>query len=285
MKGNSAVGLYSSAYRLLESTLFISYAFVAAVLPTLSRLCPTTSPTIAEAYALGLKGIVAVLLPIGTAFVLFAEPVIRLIYGDDFLPAVSAMRLLGAAAALYGVSYLGSYLLVSQDRTRVIPWVTAAVAVLNIALNLALIPDLLVQRRGAGDEHLRSLACARLHRLCAQPPRVDGGRPHRRRASARLPRDGSRCGSRSARRSSGCSSRWSPTSAIVAAFERVVFREDFDRIAAAVPVAAARPGPKLSEPFTSAPRRRARRTPGGAPVAVGDARQALARGRASLRSR
>ena len=38
LKGNDAVGFYGVAYRLLESTLFITYTFVAALLPTLSRL-------------------------------------------------------------------------------------------------------------------------------------------------------------------------------------------------------------------------------------------------------
>ena len=235
MKGNAAVGLYSSAYRLLESTLFISYAFVAAVLPTLSRLGRKTSPTIAHAYALGLKGIVAVLLPVGAVFVLFAEPVIGLVYGDDFLPAISAMRLLGAAAALYGVSYLGSYVLVSQNRTRVIPVVAAAVAALNIVLNLALIPRYSFDGAAlATSISEASLALGFTALAIGTSGRIAVGRIV---AGPVL----------------GCIAMlavwlvlgdaiiWMVLSliayaAIVACFEWAVFREDFDRIAAAVRV-------------------------------------------------
>lgn len=139
-KGNSVVGLYGAAYRLLESTLFLSYAFVAAAVPTLSRLRRDTRPSIAEAYEATSKVLLAVLLPLGAGFALFAEPVTLLLYGAEFEGAVIAVRLLGGAAALYGISYLSSYVLVSQNRQRSIAWITAAVAAENILLNLLLIP-------------------------------------------------------------------------------------------------------------------------------------------------
>jgi O-antigen/teichoic acid export membrane protein len=139
-KGNGAVGLYGAAYRLLESTLFLSYAFVAAAVPTLSRLRRETTPSIAEGYETSAKVMVAVLLPLGVGFALFAEPVTLLLYGDEFEAATGAVRLLGGAAALYGISYLSAYVLLSQNRQRAIAWITGVVAVENILLNLVLIP-------------------------------------------------------------------------------------------------------------------------------------------------
>ncbi len=140
IKGNDAVGIYSSAYRLLESTLFISYAFVAAAVPTLSRLTRYSVPPVSEAFALATKAICAALLPIGVGFVFYAEPVIELLYGSEYAEAVSVMRLLGGAAALYGLTYLSSYVLVAQGRAKIIPWVTGVVMAENILLNLILIP-------------------------------------------------------------------------------------------------------------------------------------------------
>jgi O-antigen/teichoic acid export membrane protein len=139
-KGNVAVGYYGAAYRLLESTLFISYGFVAALLPTLSRLSRTSSPTIGEASALGFKVIVTMLLPLAAVFVALAEPIVRLAFGTSFAPAVPAVRLLGGAVALYGVAYLAYYVLVAQHRQRVLPIITAAVLAFNVAANLVAIP-------------------------------------------------------------------------------------------------------------------------------------------------
>jgi O-antigen/teichoic acid export membrane protein len=139
-KGNVPVGYYGAAYRLLESTLFISYGFVSALLPTLSRLSRETTPTIAEAAALGFKVIVTMLLPLGAVFVALAEPIVHIAFGKSFDPAVPAVRLLGGAVALYGVSYLAYYVLVAQHRQRVLPIVTAAVLAFNVLANLVAIP-------------------------------------------------------------------------------------------------------------------------------------------------
>jgi O-antigen/teichoic acid export membrane protein len=140
IKGNEAVGVYGIATQLLESTLFISFAFVSAMVPTLARLGTDTRPSLGSAYEGALKVLVTLLLPIGIGFVFFARPVIHLLYAGSYSSAVMPMKLIGGAAALYGVSYLSSYLLIAQSRTMLVGWVTAAVALLNVALNLALIP-------------------------------------------------------------------------------------------------------------------------------------------------
>jgi len=140
IKGDVAVGIYGAAYRLLESTLFLGYNVVTAAYPTMSRLDRSTSPTIGEAYEAALKALVVIFLPIGAFLVLFGGPFISLVYGDAFDEAENAVRLLGAAAALYPISYLSGYVLVSQDRQRLIPWITGAVAAENVVLNLLVIP-------------------------------------------------------------------------------------------------------------------------------------------------
>jgi O-antigen/teichoic acid export membrane protein len=135
-----AVGLYGAAYRLLESTLVLSYAVAVAMLPTLSRLSRSSVPSLAEAYEGALKVIALTLVPVGCVFALFAGALMDALYGAEYATAASALRLLGGAAALYGVSHLGLYVLISQSRQRTIPWITGAVVVLNVSLNLLLIP-------------------------------------------------------------------------------------------------------------------------------------------------
>jgi len=138
---NTQVGLYSAAYRVLESTLFLTYVFTWTTLPALSRLRRDTTPPIAQAYEGALKVILVMLLPVGTGLLLFADTLIDGLYGRPYAEAASAVRLLGGAAALYGVTYLSTYLLVGQDRQRIVPWVTGGLALGNIALNLVLIPS------------------------------------------------------------------------------------------------------------------------------------------------
>jgi len=140
LKDDTAVGLYGAAARLIETPLFLSAAFVAALVPVLSRLTPTTNPPAVQVYEAGLKILTAGLTPVAACFVVFAEPLMRLFYGGQFTEAASATRLLGSTILLLGLAQLSLNVLISQDRQRIIPWIAAAVSVENIGLNFLLIP-------------------------------------------------------------------------------------------------------------------------------------------------
>lgn len=141
MKDGAAVGIYGAAYRLLETTLFLSYAFGAALLPALSRADRTTTPSLATLFGAATKVVAITLVPLGLTFALFARPIVDLLYGDAYGAAAAPLRLLGGAAAFYGWSYLASGTLIAGRRQRLIPWVTGAVMVQNIALNLIFVPS------------------------------------------------------------------------------------------------------------------------------------------------
>lgn len=140
MKGGTAVGLYSAAYRALESTFFVVYGFEAALFPTLARLRRDTTPPVGQMYALAVKAVVALMTPVGLAFLLYARPILRLLYGGEYVPATTAMQWLGGAAALYGVSFMSSSLLVAQDAAKKVAWATGLIMLENIVLNLIFIP-------------------------------------------------------------------------------------------------------------------------------------------------
>ncbi len=140
IKDETAVGLYGASTRLIEAPLFLGAAFVAALVPILSRLTPTTDPPAGQVYEVGLKVLTAALTPIAACFVVFAEPLMRLIYGEPFTEAASATRLLGPIIVVIGLAQLSSYLLISQNRQRVIPWIAAVISAENIGLNFLLVP-------------------------------------------------------------------------------------------------------------------------------------------------
>ena len=138
--GNAAVGVYGVAYRLLESTLFISYSFVAALMPTLARASRDSDPPLGVAFEGGAKLMVATLLPLGAVFALFPEPILTLIYGSEFDDAIGPLRWLAPATAVYGLGFLSATLLIAQGRQGLLPWFTGAILVINVVLNLLLIP-------------------------------------------------------------------------------------------------------------------------------------------------
>jgi O-antigen/teichoic acid export membrane protein len=134
------VGNYGAAYRLLETTLFLSWSIGAAVYPVFSRLSRDSQPPIARLYERSLQLVIAVTLPLAVGAAILAGPLIDLLYTSEFSHAADALVLLSPTIALFPVAYITGYLLVSQNRQIVSTYTYGFVAIENILLNLYLIP-------------------------------------------------------------------------------------------------------------------------------------------------
>ena len=77
---------------------------------------------------------------------MLAYPLIDLLYGSDFEDAALPLILLAPTIFLYPPTYIAAYVLISQDRQSALAWVYGSVAVVNIGLNLVLIPAVLARR-------------------------------------------------------------------------------------------------------------------------------------------
>lgn len=137
---NSEVGLYNAAYRLVEATMFITWSIAHAALPWLARQDDGRSEALARGCELGLKGVTAVLMPIGVLFCILAEPLIELFYGPGYEGAITSLRFLAITSVLYGLNYFSAMVLVSRRRPTAFIRTALVVIVQNIAFNLVLIP-------------------------------------------------------------------------------------------------------------------------------------------------
>ena len=182
LNGNAAVGIYGAAYRLFEGTAFFSTLFGLSAYPALSRLGRDTRPTIGEAYEKGCKALGVILVPVGVGLILFAEPIVSLLYGSEYSDSVTVLRLLGGATPLWGLLTFTMFVLAAVGQQKVIGWVLAVGVAVNVALNLALIPPYSVDGAAAAmtislaviDVALIVLAVRatgrlRLIRVCAGP--------------------------------------------------------------------------------------------------------------------
>ena len=135
-----AVGLYSIGYKFSDMMDTIALAAVAPVSTLLVAAWPSELPTFRKrtrtsALAFATFGGVAV-----AAFWPSADPLIRLLYGDRFVPGADAARLLVLGAAVMSLILLGVFLLASASKQRHYPAVALAGLILNVVLNLVLIP-------------------------------------------------------------------------------------------------------------------------------------------------
>ncbi len=139
-ENDAVVGDYGAAYRLLESTLFISWSIGTAVYPVFSRLSRTSETPIGAVFEGALKLGAALTLPLAVGAAVLAYPLIDLLYGSDFEDGAVPLMLLAPTIFLYPPTYIAAYVLISQDRQSELAWVYGSVAVVNIGLNLVLIP-------------------------------------------------------------------------------------------------------------------------------------------------
>jgi O-antigen/teichoic acid export membrane protein len=154
LSGESEVGIYAAAYRLVEGTQFIAWALAGAMLPWLAR-AELNAPGLglARGYELGLKAINSLLIPLGMVSVLFASPLVRLLYGPKFAASVLPLRLLGLTAALYGIQFFASTTFIARNAAGTFVRILAAVVVFNLVGNVVAIP-----RYGAGGAAAVALA-------------------------------------------------------------------------------------------------------------------------------
>ena len=140
-ESDAVVGQYGAAYRLLESTLFISWSIGTAVYPVFSRLSRTTATPVSAVYEGALKLALSLTLPLAVGAAVLAYPLMELLYGSEFRDGASALILLAPTIVLYPPTYLAAYVLIGQDRQGTLAWVYGAAALVNIGLNTILIPE------------------------------------------------------------------------------------------------------------------------------------------------
>ena len=139
---NAEVGQYGAAYRLIEATMFVSWAFGGAITPWLSRHGADATVSLTRGYELGLKALVAMLLPIAAFFAVYAEPLIDLLYGSVYADAVTPLRLLAGMTVLFGINTFLAILMISRDQPGEFTRAAAVVIVQNVTFNFILIPPL-----------------------------------------------------------------------------------------------------------------------------------------------
>lgn len=140
MVGNEVVGWYNAAYRLMFVFLSIYTVYLAAIFPVMSKFYKTSDEYLKLSYERSYKYLLIISLPMAFGTTLLADKIILLIYGNGYIPAIFALQILIWTIPLLFINGLSGYLLGAINRQMVLTKITFIGAVLNIILNLLLIP-------------------------------------------------------------------------------------------------------------------------------------------------
>lgn len=139
-KGPDKVGLYSAATRFTESFTIIPMALMSSLLPLMSKYYEESKKNFDMAYQLSFKYLLTFIIPIAFGVTIFSNQIVSFLYGKGFLPCNQALRILIWAEVFVFLGVVNNSILISSNKQKIDPIFTGASALVNIILNLFLIP-------------------------------------------------------------------------------------------------------------------------------------------------
>ncbi len=140
LSGSEAVGLYGASYKIFEFALVFPTFFVNSIYPIMVRRFKDGQERLMETvrYSGLFLFVVSV---VGSVVGYFLAPwMIRVVAGPEFAESAQALRLLLLGLPIFYLSALFLWLLITLGKQKQIPFIYAAGAIFNVALNLILIP-------------------------------------------------------------------------------------------------------------------------------------------------
>ena len=140
MKGAADVGIYSLAYKILESLLFFPAMFIGLVMPLLSKYALTAKEKFSQVsqQALDILLVFAFPLIIGTLFL--SPRIITLIAGQEFILSAGVLNILIFAVGIIFLGVLFSNMIISLKEQRRLTYIYGLGVIFNLLANFIFIP-------------------------------------------------------------------------------------------------------------------------------------------------
>lgn len=140
MSGMGAVGFYNAAFRLMEALIVFPAVYTTAIFPVFSALYGSSQKTLKTGYVKSFKYLTILSLPIAVGITLLAEPIILLLYKPIYTPSILTLQIVVWVLPFIFINYIQGSLLTAMNRQVTFLKITAVSLVLNVGMNLILIP-------------------------------------------------------------------------------------------------------------------------------------------------
>ncbi len=141
LSGDYATGLYKSAYNIINvfTTFYVVYQFT--IFPVMSKFFVESKDLLKVSYEQSVKYLLLIILPISIYALLYARPIIELIYSTQYSLASVPMQILIWTVAFLFVNGAASVLLNAVDKEFTVTKIYIVAAVFNVILNSIMIPN------------------------------------------------------------------------------------------------------------------------------------------------
>jgi len=135
-----SIGWYSAASRLFGSFLFIPAVYITAAFPVFSRMFVDDQGGLQRLISKSFDTLFLLSVPIGLGITMIANPLVVLIFGEEFANSGPILAVLGIVLILTYQNILIGRFLISMDRQNAWTIVMAIATVATIPLDIVLVP-------------------------------------------------------------------------------------------------------------------------------------------------
>ena len=142
LKNSSEVALFHAPNVLLTNLVTIPWVFSTAFFPTFSQLIENDKETLGRIYGQLIKVLSIINFFIVTVVYLYAEPIIRLVFGPELSAAYIPLKILIFSAIFLFIQPVNGFLLIAADFQKRLAGCAAGALLVNVVLDVLLIPRL-----------------------------------------------------------------------------------------------------------------------------------------------
>ncbi len=175
LRSSSEVGLYNAAYPLAHVISVPLAAMLLIYLPVASELYARHSMAeMRSNFSILTKWLCSATLPLFLILFLFPETVLGSLFGASYTAAAPALRILSIGFIISNFLGPNGATLIAMGEAQFVMWATLATAVLNIGLNIALIPPLGIEGAAIASvvaiTSINVIGCWKLYSLSKAQP-------------------------------------------------------------------------------------------------------------------
>lgn len=138
--GDEVTGYYNAAYTLVFSAVMLSNSINTALYPSLARQAITDPSALPGIYQRSLRYLMALSLPIALGTWLLAEPLVLMLFGEEYHAVTPVLRtIIWVLPLMYASEFLGYVVVIAGQEAKVARSIVLSTTI-NVTANLILIP-------------------------------------------------------------------------------------------------------------------------------------------------
>ena len=141
LHGKAEAGFYTASFKIIESLALMIAGIRASLFPVISRDTFHDSRQLSRISRELYRVLLLICVPISIGIIFISEYLVEVLYGPDYGPTSSIIKIMGASFFLIALNEFSIFLLLAVRKTQIAIKITLLAAIFNFTLNWVLIPD------------------------------------------------------------------------------------------------------------------------------------------------